>query len=120
MAQRLAESTGDRKWFTIATTVEQRMREAKGIIANVDYYAAPVLYYLGFPWRCSPILSPARASAGGRRIFSSSMPITASSALAPCILVIAGVSCRRAIARPCTASYDLAPIPSFPLPLGEG
>ena len=25
------------------------MREAKGIIANVDYFAAPVLYHLGFP-----------------------------------------------------------------------
>ena len=105
MAQRLAESTGDRKWFTIATTVEQRMREAKGIIANVDYYAAPVLYYLGFPLALFTNFVARRASVGGQRISSSNMPITALFAPAPCILDIVGVSCQRAIARPCTASY---------------
>ena len=70
MAQRLAESTGDRKWFTIATTVEQRMREAKGIIANVDYYAAPVLYYLGFPLALfTNFVASARISGWSAHIF---------------------------------------------------
>jgi citrate synthase len=70
MAQRLAESTGDRKWFTIATTVEQRMREAKGIIANVDYYAAPVLYYLGFPLALfTNFVTSARISGWSAHIF---------------------------------------------------
>ena len=70
MAQRLAESTGDRKWFTIATAVEQRMREAKGIIANVDYYAAPVLYYLGFPLALfTNFVASARISGWSAHIF---------------------------------------------------
>jgi citrate synthase len=49
MAQKLEETRGEGNWFAIATAAEQRMREAKGIIANVDYFAAPVLYHLGFP-----------------------------------------------------------------------
>jgi citrate synthase len=70
MAQRLAESTGERKWFTIATMVEQRMREAKGIIANVDYYAAPVLYHLGFPLNLfTNFVASARISGWSAHIF---------------------------------------------------
>jgi citrate synthase len=49
MAQKLGETKGDTKWFDIAEAAEERMRESKGIIANVDYFAAPVLYHLGFP-----------------------------------------------------------------------
>src|SRR5215475_1644276 len=49
MAEKLGVASGDDRWFRIGTTAEQRMREAKGIIANVDYFAAPVLYHLGFP-----------------------------------------------------------------------
>src|SRR5215468_5335795 len=49
MAEKLGVASGDVRWFRIATAAEQRMREAKGIIANVDYFAAPVLYHLGFP-----------------------------------------------------------------------
>ena len=43
MAQRLAESTGDRKWFTIATTVEQRMREAQAQSDARGRHASPAL-----------------------------------------------------------------------------
>lgn len=49
LAQQLEASRGAGNWFAIATAAEQRMQEAKGIIANVDYFAAPVLYHLGFP-----------------------------------------------------------------------
>lgn len=49
LAQKLGEASGDSKWFDIASAAEQRMRDTKGIIANVDYFAAPVLYHLGFP-----------------------------------------------------------------------
>ena len=49
MTQALAEATGERKWFEIAVATEKRMRETKNIIPNVDYFAAPVLYQLGFP-----------------------------------------------------------------------
>ena len=70
MVERLAESTGDRKWFTIATTVEQHMRQAKGIIANVDYYAAPVLYHLGFPLALfTNFVASARISGWSAHIF---------------------------------------------------
>ena len=48
MAKKLADSTGEPKWYEIATTVEDYVRERKGLIANVDYYAAVVLHYLGF------------------------------------------------------------------------
>ena len=70
MAERLAEATGDRKWFAIATTVEQHMRGAKGIIANVDYYAAPVLYHLGFPLALfTNFVASARISGWSAHIF---------------------------------------------------
>lgn len=49
MAQELGVTKGETKWFDIAAAAEDRMRETKGIIANVDYFAAPVLYHLGFP-----------------------------------------------------------------------
>ncbi|GIX46292.1 MAG: citrate synthase [Candidatus Tectimicrobiota bacterium] len=49
MAQQLSAARGDEKWFAIATAAEQRMRQSKGIIPNVDYYAAPVFYHLGVP-----------------------------------------------------------------------
>lgn len=49
MAAKLGAASGENTWFAIATAAEQRMREVKGIIANVDYFAAPVLYHLGFP-----------------------------------------------------------------------
>jgi citrate synthase len=70
MAERLAESSGDRKWFAIATTVEHHMRQAKGIIANVDYYAAPVLYHLGFPLALfTNFVASARISGWSAHIF---------------------------------------------------
>jgi citrate synthase len=70
MAERLSESTGDRKWFAIATTVEQLMRQAKGIIANVDYYAAPVLHHLGFPLAVfTNFVASARISGWSAHIF---------------------------------------------------
>lgn len=49
MAEKLGQASGDDRWFAIATAAQQRMQDVKGIIANVDYFAAPVLYHLGFP-----------------------------------------------------------------------
>jgi citrate synthase len=49
IAKRLAGASGEPRWFEIATRVEQEMIERKRINANVDYYAALALYYLGFP-----------------------------------------------------------------------
>jgi citrate synthase len=70
IAQHLAETLGERKWLAIATAVEQRMREAKGIIANVDYYAALVLYHLGFPLNLfTNFVASARISGWSAHIF---------------------------------------------------
>jgi citrate synthase len=49
MAKKLGEARGESKWFDIAEAAEKRMQETKGIIPNVDYFAAPVMYHLGFP-----------------------------------------------------------------------
>ena len=49
MALKMASAVDDRRWFDIAIAAERRMAETKGIIPNVDYFAAPVLFQLGFP-----------------------------------------------------------------------
>ena len=49
MAQALGKVVGEEQWFDIAVACEMRMQETKGIIRNVDYFAAIVLYQLGFP-----------------------------------------------------------------------
>ena len=49
MATEMAAETGDDRWLSVALAAEKRMTETKGIIPNVDYYAAPVLYQIGFP-----------------------------------------------------------------------
>lgn len=49
MALELSNQKGDPLWYDIATTVEDYMMAQKHLNANVDYYAAIVLYHLGFP-----------------------------------------------------------------------
>jgi citrate synthase len=55
MAKRTSERKGDTRWYEIGVEVERLMKEKmaqKGridISANVDYYAAILLYQLGFP-----------------------------------------------------------------------
>ena len=49
LALQMAGAVDDRRWFDIAIAAERRMAETKGIIPNVDYFAAPVLFQLGFP-----------------------------------------------------------------------
>ena len=49
MAPEMAAAMGDNRWFDIAEAAEKRMSETKGIIPNVDYFAAIVLYQVGFP-----------------------------------------------------------------------
>lgn len=49
LAKKLGEVRGETKWFDIAEAAEKRMQETKGIIPNVDYFAAPVMHHLGFP-----------------------------------------------------------------------
>jgi 2-methylcitrate synthase len=49
MALRISDLKRERVWYDIATTVEDYMMEQKRLNTNVDYYAAIVLYHLGFP-----------------------------------------------------------------------
>ena len=49
MTLELANTIHDSKWFDIAVEAEYQMSIQKGIIPNVDYYAAPLLYHIGFP-----------------------------------------------------------------------
>ena len=49
MAEKLAESTGDRTWFDMSTIVEKVVLEEKGLYPNVDFYAASVYRMLGIP-----------------------------------------------------------------------
>lgn len=49
MVKLLGEILGNELWFDIALACEKRMQQTKGIIPNVDYFAAIVLYQLGFP-----------------------------------------------------------------------
>ena len=44
----MSTSHGDSQWYEIAQEAEQAMKNSKNIIPNVDYYAAIVLYQLGF------------------------------------------------------------------------
>ena len=54
MAKCLGKSIGQEKWFDIAQSCETHMRNTKGIIPNVDYFAAIVLYLLGFELNIMP------------------------------------------------------------------
>jgi len=51
LARRLAEESGETRWYEIAHATEQEMLARKRLNANVDYYAALVLYHLGFPMK---------------------------------------------------------------------
>jgi citrate synthase len=49
IARNLGEKAGEPVWYQIASQLEREMVARKRINANVDYYAAPALYHLGFP-----------------------------------------------------------------------
>ncbi|MCC6179177.1 MAG: citrate synthase [Chloroflexi bacterium] len=49
MCRTLASESTDSKWVDIALATEDYVRSKKRLVANVDFYAATVLYYLGFP-----------------------------------------------------------------------
>lgn len=48
-AQRLGERNGAIQWFQIAEELRQVMKKEKPLPVNVDFYSAPLLYYLGIP-----------------------------------------------------------------------
>lgn len=49
MSRELGERMGDTRWYEISHTVEEYMKEHKGLNANVDFYSASVYYMMGIP-----------------------------------------------------------------------
>ncbi|PYL24329.1 MAG: citrate synthase, partial [Verrucomicrobia bacterium] len=49
IARDLGKRTGKENWVPICETLEQVMEREKQLCANVDLYAAPVFWLLGFP-----------------------------------------------------------------------
>jgi citrate synthase len=49
MSEELCTRTGNRRWFEISQKIEQVVRAAKNLNANVDFYSATTYYALGIP-----------------------------------------------------------------------
>ena len=63
MAVKLSEELGEPKWIRMSERIAERMKEKKGLNANVDFYSATVYYSLGIPTDMfTPIFAIARTS----------------------------------------------------------
>ena len=49
LARSLGEASGQPHWYTMAVRMQELMAQEKGLVPNVDFYAAPVYYALGLP-----------------------------------------------------------------------
>jgi citrate synthase len=49
MSKELGERNGETRWYEMSRTIEQVVKEQKGLYANVDFYSASVYYTLGIP-----------------------------------------------------------------------
>jgi len=49
LARELGDRSGQRQWYEICRKLEEVMEHEKGLFANLDLYAAPVLFLLGIP-----------------------------------------------------------------------
>jgi len=49
LARELGERSGQTQWADICASMEEVMEREKGLYANLDLYAAPVLFLLGIP-----------------------------------------------------------------------
>jgi len=49
MSKDLAESSGETRWYDMSRRIEQVMKEAKNLNANVDFYSASLYHVLGIP-----------------------------------------------------------------------
>ncbi len=71
----LAESTGNTKWFDIASKLEARARADsyfidRNLYANVDYYSAVVLYQMGIPVdQFTPLFAMSRIAGWSAHVF---------------------------------------------------
>ncbi len=61
-SKRLGEAAGSTKWYEISTTIEEYVREQKGLAPNVDFYSASTYYQMGIPIDLyTPIFAMSRA-----------------------------------------------------------
>jgi len=63
LARDLGRRTGRETWAAVCERLEAVMQREKGLYANVDLYAAPVLQMLGIPWQLNtPVFACSRVA----------------------------------------------------------
>lgn len=63
MSRKLAEGTGEPKWYEMSSRMEEEVKADKGLLPNVDFYSASVYAYLGIPHDLfTPIFAVSRIS----------------------------------------------------------
>jgi 2-methylcitrate synthase/citrate synthase II len=63
LARDLGRRTGHETWADVCERLEEVMRREKNLCANVDLYAAPVLFMLGIPWQLNtPVFACSRVA----------------------------------------------------------
>ena len=63
LARDLGRRTGHETWADVCERLEEVMKREKGLCANVDLYAAPVLNMLGIPWQLNtPVFACSRVA----------------------------------------------------------
>lgn len=63
LGRQIEKQAGQQHWIEICEALEAVMLREKNLYANVDLYAAPVLYMMGFPHELNtPIFAAARAA----------------------------------------------------------
>jgi 2-methylcitrate synthase/citrate synthase II len=63
LARDLGRRTGHEMWADVCERLELVMQREKGLCANVDLYAAPVLQMLGIPWQLNtPVFACSRVA----------------------------------------------------------
>ncbi|ODR82863.1 citrate synthase [Haladaptatus sp. W1] len=48
-SEELGEAAGDTKWYEMSVSIENYMKEEKGLAPNVDFYSASTYYQMGIP-----------------------------------------------------------------------
>jgi len=48
-SKELGEAAGSLKWYEMSTTIEDYLKEEKGLAPNVDFYSASTYYQMGIP-----------------------------------------------------------------------
>jgi citrate synthase len=63
MSEQLGKLKGEMKWYEMSRTIEDTVKNEKGLYANVDFYSASVYYMLGIPVDLfTPIFAMSRIS----------------------------------------------------------